>query len=582
MNTILKPRLPAILCVLTLLVCSIATYPVAEIGINDDWSYVKSAEVLARTGQVVYNGWATAMLGWQIYLGALFAVIFGPSFTAIRASTLLIAMATVYLTHRTLIRAGVNSRNATIGTLLLGLSPVFMPLALTFMSDIGGLFVIVLCAYSCLRALRAQTERSVLAWLAFAALSNALGGTVRQIAWLGALVMFPCAVWLLRSRPKVIFAGVLLYLVSGIFIYGSLHWFLQQPYSVPEPLVPGSFAGANVLHMLGRFFRAFFSLAMFLLPILVAFIPAVSFRNRFNYALIAGGGLVCAIAGLLLHHHHKLESCLAPFSVPGSYVSPRGLIDIMVIKGDRPVILNIEIRVVLTAVILLALICLFTFLFTSRSRQISIAGAETAISWPDLLVLFVPFTFAYLAIIVPRAAFVTIYDRYLPPLIFVGILLLLRLYQDKVGPKLSIVSNVLVLIFAAFAIAGTHDAFSLYRARLSAINELRAAGVPDTSIDGGFDFNGMTQIEDVGYVNDPRIRVPATFRTILSPQFPKDCAPEWSWLTPVVVPGYALSLDPAACGGLSHFPPVQFRDWLGDHSINIYIVNTVKPGSDQR
>ena len=36
------------------------------------------------------------MLGWQLYLGALFAKVFGPSFTAIRASTMLVALATIF------------------------------------------------------------------------------------------------------------------------------------------------------------------------------------------------------------------------------------------------------------------------------------------------------------------------------------------------------------------------------------------------------------------------------------------------------------------------------------------------------
>ncbi len=44
---------------------------------NDDWSYMWSARVLAKTGCVVYNGWATAMLTWQLYWGALFVRLFG-------------------------------------------------------------------------------------------------------------------------------------------------------------------------------------------------------------------------------------------------------------------------------------------------------------------------------------------------------------------------------------------------------------------------------------------------------------------------------------------------------------------------
>jgi hypothetical protein len=35
-------------------------------GFADDFSYIKTALVYAQTGHFVYNGWATAMFGWQI------------------------------------------------------------------------------------------------------------------------------------------------------------------------------------------------------------------------------------------------------------------------------------------------------------------------------------------------------------------------------------------------------------------------------------------------------------------------------------------------------------------------------------
>lgn len=576
MNSTSKSRFSALSCVLVFLLCALSTYPVAEIGMIDDWSYVKSAEILAQTGHVVYNGWATAMLGWQLFLGALFVKLFGPSFTAIRSSTLLIALATTFLTQRTLVRAGVNSRNATVGTLALVLSPIFMPLALSFMSDISGLFCIVLCLYCCLRALQAETNGAVLGWLIFAALSNAVGGTVRQIAWLGVLVMFPSTVWLLRRRPRVIVVGVLLWMVSIAFIFCALRWFQSLPYSVPEEVFPGPFTTHNLIHMLGRFFRAFFSLAMLLLPILFAFVPALSLRNRRTRVLLTFGGLFCLSVGLLLQHKHKLEACLAPFSVPGSYINPRGLVDVMPLQGDRPTILTPEIRLALTAAVILALLCVFAFLLTGGGRRSPIPEATSPISWQNLLILLGPFILAYLLLLVPRAAYVSIYDRYLLPLLLIGIILLLRLLQHRVGPNLPIVSTAILLLFAVFAVAGTHDAFSMYRARIAAINELRSAGVADTSIDGGFDFNGMTQIERFGYMNDPRIRVPVNFQVTRAPEFPTNCQPEWSWLTPAVVPGYTLSFDPQACGGPSRFSPVAYQDWLGVHTVYLYIVKTAK------
>jgi hypothetical protein len=39
-------------------------------------------------------------------------------------------------------------------------------------------------------------------------MGNAIFGTVRQVAFLGVLLMVPCTLWLLRKRKKIIPAGI--------------------------------------------------------------------------------------------------------------------------------------------------------------------------------------------------------------------------------------------------------------------------------------------------------------------------------------------------------------------------------------
>src|SRR5882757_1650453 len=143
----------AILCALLLAVCTLASYPFSEIGGNDDFAYVRSAKALADTGHLIYFGWSSAMLGWQLALGALFIKLFGSCFTATRASVLLVALATAFFLQRTFVRLGLRETNASFATLTLVLSPLFIPLSFSFMSDIPGLFAIVLTLYLCLRAI---------------------------------------------------------------------------------------------------------------------------------------------------------------------------------------------------------------------------------------------------------------------------------------------------------------------------------------------------------------------------------------------------------------------------------------------
>src|SRR5919109_3021588 len=98
--------------------------PYAEMGFIDDWSYIKTSFEYARTGHFVYNGWATAMLGWQVPWGAWFLKLFGFSFTAARVSMLPVDLVSIWLFYATLIELGIERRNAVFGALMLGLSPL--------------------------------------------------------------------------------------------------------------------------------------------------------------------------------------------------------------------------------------------------------------------------------------------------------------------------------------------------------------------------------------------------------------------------------------------------------------------------
>src|ERR1017187_7375378 len=129
-------RLPiaALFCALAVLLCELISRPHAEMGIGDDWPYILMAQKLAATGHVVYNGWASPMIGWQLYLGAAFIKLFGFSLTTVRMSTLLVAMVLAFVLQRVMVRANVGERNATIGTLALVLSPLYLMVSVTFMT----------------------------------------------------------------------------------------------------------------------------------------------------------------------------------------------------------------------------------------------------------------------------------------------------------------------------------------------------------------------------------------------------------------------------------------------------------------
>jgi hypothetical protein len=554
-----------LICALAFAACFWVAWPIAEMGFLDDWSYIKTAQIFAETGHLVYNGWATATLGWQIGWGALFIRVFGFSFTAAKLSTFPIAMATVVLFHAILIQSGITRRNAIIGTLTLALSPLFMPLAASFMSDVPGLFVILLCLYCCQRAVTALTPKAAILWLCLAATSNMAGGTARQIAWLGALVMVPCTGWLLRKQRGVLLTSLLLWLGTIGDVLFCLHWFAEQPYSVSEVILRGAPAtmvnavALTSIKMLGECL----CLLLVVYPVLAAWLPEARKLNKLAIAIVA---IVAADWGvfewmlkwplpwipdtLLAEFAPARDARMSP--ALGQFILP------------APICLAISLLVVTTALI---------FVAANQSKSRELENAADRAFWHEAFWLFVPFTLCYFLLLMPRAWHAAAFDRYLLPIMALAILCLIRLYQERVAPALPRTTVVLLAIYAVFAIAGTHNWFAWQRARLAAIDEIRAAGIPRTAIQGGFEYDGWTQIDNGGHINDPRILVPAdAYQPNLAiPQVAAPCRLDFASFTPVVQPKYTAALGLKPCLNPSKFLPVKYRAWLSPFERTVYV-----------
>jgi hypothetical protein len=546
--------------------------PVAEMGFVDDWSYVKTAFVFARTGHIVYNGWATAMLGWAIPWAALFIKLFGFSFTAVRLSTLPLAMASVYLLHASLVRFGITARNAVVGALTLGLSPLFLPLAASYMTDVPGLFCILLCLYLCQRALAAQSDKITILWLMCAALTNIAGGTVRQIAWLGTLVMVPSTAWLLRKRAGVKRVALLLWIVSVVSVLACIRWFERQPYALPEKIIQGPVTGTMLGHMLAELLKALLCLGLITLPILAAWIPVQRSLSRCAITRIACVLIAMGATSIVLGNRASLDHRVMPWlgHVIGtlSIFSSTGEM-----LGSRVVTLTLPMRVGLSLLVVAAALTLVEQTLTKPWRRKS----PGAVSLNEALCMLGPFSISYVVFLLPRALYSFIYDRYLLGLMPFAIIILLLLHQRWIAVRLPAVTVATLSLFALYAMAGTHDWFALNRARVAAVAQIRASGVPVTSIQGGFDYDGWTQIEAAGYINDARLRNPANaYQVNLSPlQLPERCRLDFAEYTPAIRPEYFVVFEPMRCLASSKYPPVRYRTWLPPFQREIYIQRTL-------
>jgi len=546
-------RFDGILCALTAVLAPLIAWPFAEVGFMDDFSYIRTAQLFTQTGHFAYNGWATVMLGWQILWGALFIKLLGPGFTVPRLSTVASTFFLIWIFHSVAVRFGLNRRNATFASLLLGLSPVLMPLTFSFMTDTNGLLVLIVCIYACLHALDARTDGVALAWLALAAISNIVGGTVRQIAWVGVLAVVPAAAWHMRTRRGALALGILLWGIGVGSIIFIGHWFSHMPGAMAEELVPAD-VFQNMRSKVVCAIGSLLCLALMLLPLLADWFLQIKRFSRTMKAMLVVVALSYAGACLALVHSAKLERVIAPWilHIFGEEASLSNWTWIIVNRS----ITNLPIpRTLVSVVVVLALLCFLIDLRPSL-RMLSKESGRALFSintgprsrWPVSITLLVPYLIAYTALLIPRGLHGALLDRYLLGLIPPLSIMILLVHQ-RLGRRLTYVSYGVLASMACFGVAGTHDLFAMRRAQIRATESLMQSGIPRTKIDGGFEFDAWTQFQQTTYLYDPRVlNVGPSFQRVREAEsLPSPCWPFFYAHIPSVQPEYFIATDKTPC-----------------------------------
>jgi hypothetical protein len=548
-------------CGVIALAAILSSRPFVEMGLIDDFSYVRTAFVFAQTGHFVYNGWTTAMLGAQIVWSAPFIKLLGYSFSAARVSTIVMAILTVWLTHATFWRAGLDRWHAVLGTLTVGLSPLFIAMSVTFMTDISGLFAIVAGLYCCLRALDSATARQIIFWLVLAVIAGLLGGTARQLPWLIALVMMPCAAWILRRYRGVVPAAIVLWAVSVAMIAACLWWFKHQPFSVPEPLLEVPIRLRSLRELAGTLLAALLCLVLVLMPALTSGLQRLKTLRAKHWVTLVALSLVAVWVCRFITFHWSEKGWL-PWT--GDILDKLGLFDYPNgwQLGVLPSLFSMKER---AAGSFLVLFTAAVFLFTiCRSGTRLQTSSPDRPSWSTLMQLLLPFAVAYVALMLPRGLWMQLLDRYLLPLMPIALIFLLRVHQERISPKPPLASWIMLALFSAFAVMGTHDWIANHRARLAAVSELEAAGIHASKIEAGYEFDGTTQINLRGVIADPRVTYPPGLD--VSPYLPAGLPPQCKYLfnehTPAVHPQFFLAFEQVPCLESSGFNAVPYRTWL--------------------
>jgi hypothetical protein len=304
-------------------------------------------------------------------------------------------------------------------------------------------------------------------------------------------------------------------------------------------------------------------LEIFLLagPLLFAFVPGFTRAARRFWMVVAAliaADAACVIAAARSGH-------VLPFAVPflRFRITSQGHFDLAsATLIHAPTVLSVPAQILLNALFLIGLCSLIYFLAQfARGQHTSHAGKPYP-SPAGLLILLAPFCLVYFSLLIPRSTG-GLADRYCLPLAFVAVVTLLRLWEatDPSRHVRLVLAATAVLAFCG--IAATHDYFADYRAEKQLIAELNNAGVPPQAIDGGWDYDGWTELQFAGHVNDPRIAIPPHAYHRKKTAAANPCLfGLFVDLFPHVDPRYGIRFYEHDCQGRAEFPPVTYRRWL--------------------
>jgi hypothetical protein len=471
------------------------------------------------------------MLGAQAYWGALFIKLFGFSFLAVRLSTVPLAAgcaAVLYLLHR---RADLPAGLALFGTLAVTLSPLFIPHAASFMTEVPSLFLFLLSIYGYSRVAESldnasdpAAQRSAFwwigfgGWLLFGLAAGLLGGTVRQVYWLVPVLVPAFLVVRGVTFRRLPLASALLVISSLVGLDSAIvfsKWFEDQPYVVHEKIAAGIaylLSGGEAVAYLCRVVISMTqTVGLLIFPLLIT-LPLLYRRWLVNQRLawfrlggaLAIGACYWVLACLCQEGVWVLAPCGNTFQymVGAAPAPPESVLRTL------PEVVWIACFVAVTVLSCGALGLLVANRLWPRSRRPEEQAGQRI---PAVIELLLVFSAGYFPLLLLKALLPDgiIYDRYLLPIFPLATMGYLLMFQRWTGrDRFPLAAWFVLGLFGFYGVAQMHDYFAQLRARVIATQYLERRGIPRTRIMAGFEYDSWTQLEVAGHYNDSRIEKP--------------------------------------------------------------------------
>jgi 4-amino-4-deoxy-L-arabinose transferase-like glycosyltransferase len=462
--------------------------PRGDFPLNDDWAYGLPVQSLVDHGALRLTFWQSMPLLPQFAWGALFALPFGFSFTALRVSTLVLGMVGVLGTYALLRRRGVPPLYCLAGALCLAVNPMYVTLAHSFMSDVPFTVALVVSAVFLLRALERNELRPLLAGVALAIVATLIRqiGVVLPLAFVIAAALS----WDLRGRRFWLHAVLPLVLVAAVLpasrallesTVGLPRLYDFRDVGLSEALRDLAHARLGALRLpIERSVLFVLYTGLFLSPITLTLLVAEA-PGKLRLLLVGLASALLAAALVVLRRHMPvpvignvmLELAVGPRTLTGVALElpvalPRIAITLLASSGAVAMLylLGARVRPAIEAL---------------RRRKVDPSAVFAIVV---IIVGFGPFAIAY----------GTFFDRYMLFALPLLLLLLLggRRLPSLVGRACALTlapAFVLGVGGALFSTAAVHDYLGWNRARWQAAAALSGRGIALDQIDAGFEYN---------------------------------------------------------------------------------------------
>lgn len=444
---------------------AIVVDPRGDFPLNDDWGVGFTTFTLLGSHTIEFTPFASATAYLQFVWGALWAGLFGPTFTTLRFATLTLSLGATLLAYLLLRLAKVPVRLALFGAAVLLFHPLFFWASYTSMTHVPFVFTSLLAAVLFVRA----WEREGV-WLALAFVACVASFFTRQFAILNALA--PLTVALLYRRRNLALTYATAALVFGGLVVSGVLVASQKELTLHRPSAAG--LAMRAAHYV---FFNWQNAALFFAPALLLLLLALG-RPRLSRIAM----LVAAPVFLYASWRMTAIGMPLPYMNSGNVftdfgLGPPTLRDVFTLRMPHPFALPWSVRLVLMAV-------------TTLGALVAVGVASAAARVENALVRY---CVAYLAFGTVAVAFMKInFDRYSVDTAWpFGILLVLLAAQAQLTRTSRVVAGALLAVAIMFSISGTAEYLAWNRSRWEAYRFLRGKGVPLERMDAGYEINSM-------------------------------------------------------------------------------------------